>query len=203
MNDRAYAAAPPSDMIGVFATGARFDLLVLGFVLLPPAVLGPILAVMNRFTPRAMRVFRGYLALAWWAISISALTDLLYFLVHARRMSVFDWKGLDAGTLVSDAVVWEGWGTVIMGAVIVACAAALGARAVLSMAPSKSRGGPVSFGRGFVLALAPLLVAGLMARGTVTPHHLERAHAEVFSGPLLTELALNAVWCFDKEPVGP
>ncbi len=44
----------------------------------------------------------------------------------------------------------------------------------------------------------PLIVVILAARGTVEPHHLALEHSEVSNSKPINEMALNAVWCFDK-----
>ncbi|MGZ3774805.1 MAG: hypothetical protein ACXVCY_13345 [Pseudobdellovibrionaceae bacterium] len=44
----------------------------------------------------------------------------------------------------------------------------------------------------------PLLLIALAARGTVEPHHLALEHSEVSNNKAINEMALNAVWCFDK-----
>ena len=46
--------------------------------------------------------------------------------------------------------------------------------------------------------LLPFILVFLAARGTVEPHHLALEHSEVSSNTSINEMALNAVWCFDK-----
>jgi RsiW-degrading membrane proteinase PrsW (M82 family) len=47
--------------------------------------------------------------------------------------------------------------------------------------------------------LFPIFVVGLMARGTVTAHHLEFLHSEVSASAKLNEIVLNAAWTLDKS----
>ena len=46
--------------------------------------------------------------------------------------------------------------------------------------------------------LLPLILIFLAARGSVMPHHLALEHSQVSANKELNEMALNAVWCFDK-----
>ena len=57
---------------------------------------------------------------------------------------------------------------------------------------------PAKKGEMALRILLPLILIVLAARGTVTPHHLALEHSEVSNSKELNEMALNAVWCFDK-----
>ncbi len=50
-------------------------------------------------------------------------------------------------------------------------------------------------------AIASLLLVAFSARGTLTPHHLELAHAQISNDPLLNQLPLNAMWNMDKPAI--
>lgn len=54
------------------------------------------------------------------------------------------------------------------------------------------------WGQFLFFLLAPLLLVALVARGTLTPHHLGYEHSLISEHSLLNELVLNPVWTFDK-----
>lgn len=195
-----FLLADAKDLASAFFTGARFDVLVLGFVLIPVVLAGSVVVLANFAVERAMSFFLRFLAGVWAVVCGLAAADLLFFCESGRRMTLIDLRqGADFFSAVSEK---QGLGTVTLVIAIFVCTWILGAREILSariarrdehaMDPAWKTWGRI---------VIPLLIVGLMARGTVTAHHLERAHSEVSVIPAVNELALNAVWCFDKEPV--
>lgn len=47
--------------------------------------------------------------------------------------------------------------------------------------------------------VGPALLLGLLARGTLTAHHLGLEQSELSRSPIANELALNGIWTLDKN----
>lgn len=192
-----FVGTEKSVSLRAFFTGARFDLLVLGFLLIPVLLLWLASLGLKDASARAARVSRGWLTLAWWIVTTIAAFDWLFFAANGRRMTFHDLKTPD---FVSDGFGVVGTETAVIVALIFLCCAILGARQILQMPSFKTKTRPESGLRRAWRVIAPVLAVALMARGTLTPHHLEKQHSEVSSNPALNQLVLTPAWAFDKDP---
>lgn len=200
MTPAAFAFTEEGDLAKVFFTGLRFDLLVLGFFLIPVVLIGTGVALAGRGFERMTSLSLRYLVGAWTMTCVLAAVDLLFFAVTDRRLTLVDWRA--NSEFFGQAWRVQGPGTALLVIAIVICTWVIGGREILSAGdrrgvPSKTRRGPAWR---MLQILGPLVLVALMARGTVTAHHLERQHSQISNHQVVNELALNAVWCFDKEP---
>lgn len=195
------------DLAEIFWMGFRFDLLVLGFFLLPVV---PLSWFCRRAGVRLVHLLFLYLALSWTVIVIMALVGHGFFYAEGRHLSWWDLQSLlDGGSSASGHGTFylSMWG--LLSIVIYTLQLLIGLRelerarrrviSLRKMSPMMGEG----FFEAALRAWGPLLLVGLAARGTVTPHHLEKSHSLITSSASLNQLVLNPVWAFDKIPDAP
>jgi hypothetical protein len=192
----------------VFGMGLRFDLLVLGFLAMPLVVLSIFLRRMDRLGDLALRGLVACWGTLWTLVVLATVVSHGFFSATGRQLTFLDlgspaWKG-------AELVGFFGSASGVLLVAIAACEISIGWRewgrvggriqsdreALRAESPEPGEGWRAVVPR----LLGPLLLAGLAARGTVTPHHLEKQHSLVSSNPALNQLVLNAVWSFDKKP---
>lgn len=188
---------PIGDILFGFWMGLRFDVLVLGFLWIPFTLL--IWGSSLWFSPR--RYF--YIFKTYWAILILVIFNLTWFdffwmAENSTRLNssfrfLMSMDVLEAGWLQGG----QGKSLLVTFLLAVTCVGLLGyLRGLVLQKTFETPRHLKSMGR-FLLTL--LLVA-LAARGTITAHHLELAHAQISDDPLLNQLPLNAMWNMDKPP---
>lgn len=189
-----------------FWMGFRFDLLVLGFFAMPLVLVSVGLRRMDRWGDATLRVLLVCWGGVWTLVVLLSLLSHGFFVLAGRHLTFWD-----LATLTTRGSELAGFFTATSGLLllaIAACEVSIGwrewgraARAIRSeRAKSVEATAPERLGMVALRLVGPLLLAGLAARGTVTPHHLEKQHSLVSSNPSLNQLVLNAVWTFDKKP---
>lgn len=175
--------APAKELSAAFAVGVSFDLLVLGFLLIPVVVGGSAAVFAPVKADRFYLVSRIYLGLAWVGVTVLAAVDAVSFPSLGRHLRR------------TDVPVWTPDTTSVMTVFILFCIALVGLRSWTSAAS-----GTASPRYGFLRWAACLLAVALMARGTVTAHHLGREHTEISPANGVRELVMNSAWALDKDP---
>ncbi|MEK2689669.1 hypothetical protein [Bdellovibrio sp. GT3] len=189
------------EVLHSFGAGIRFDLLVFGFLLLPIYFILMIQAFFEKWPNWMFVIYKIYFGAVWLAISLLTYVDFFHYAHHGRRMRFAEYSNW------SPEFTWEqmrslpqnqNWVfTVITLALLI-----LGYMLIkaVNFGQWKDEYSPQK-GSKFEMALrivVPLLLIVLAARGTVEPHHLALEHSLVSDSTSLNEMALNAVWCFDK-----
>lgn len=197
---RHFLGAETGDIVWAFLTGIRFDLLILGYFMIPVTLLLLACGWLRTWPRKVTWVVRGWLAIAWTAFVGLSSVDLVFFATHARHISIVD--GFAAWQVLGEN--WPAWGkqTAFLTGGILLCAWIIGARAVLSEPfPAFSANGLTERAwRRVLRTLGPVFLVALAARGTVTAHHLEKQHSEISSVASVNQLAVNSLWAFDKTP---
>ncbi|QDK43905.1 hypothetical protein DOM22_01375 [Bdellovibrio sp. ZAP7] len=189
------------EIVQSFVAGFRFDILIFGFLLLPIYFILMIQAISEKWPNWIFVLYKIYFAIIWFIICVMSFVDFFTYAHHGRRMRFAEyfnwtpdltWEQMHA--LQTNQVIFFTVSTVILFS--------LGYMMIRGMqfgqwkdeySPQKG-----SYGEMALRIVLPLLLIVLAARGTVEPHHLALEHSQVSSIPALNEMALNAVWCFDK-----
>lgn len=189
------------EVLQAFFVGFRFDLLIWGF-LLSPVYLLLLLPIFQERWPRgvfnSIRIFLGFM---WMCICALTFVDFFYFAKFGQRMRYNDY------TQWNFATFQEQWGLlsntdaeIFTGVTVLLFLLGLTVISRLKFTNWKNeisprRGSRVEIG---LRLLLPFIVIFLAARGTVEPHHLRYEDSQVSTYKAVNEMALNAVWCFDK-----
>ncbi len=199
-----FHATPDVDFIEVlhsFIAGFRFDLLVFGFIFIPLFFVLIIQAFTERWPRWIFAAYKIYFVGVWFLICTLSFMDYFYFARYGARMrfeNYMSWSPqvwMDQVQILPKNQVW-------IFCVITVLLFSLGYMLTKSLKfgdwkdeYSPQRGSKVEV---FLRVFVPLILIALAARGTVEPHHLALEHSEVSSNRAINEMALNAVWCFDK-----
>ena len=199
-----FHAAPNADFMEVvhsFIAGFRFDLLIVGFMLIPVVVLLTVQALMESWPRGMIRLYRIYLGFAWTIICSLTFVDFFFFTNNGKRMRFAEYMSWNPEMFL------EQWHKIlpnqsVIFAIISVLLFALGLMMIFGLRfgdwkdeYSPRKGGKLEI----VLRLVfPLILVALAARGTIEPHHLALEHSVVSSVSAINEMALNPLWCFDK-----
>lgn len=183
------------DIVNAFVIGLRFDLLVLGFFAIPLVTILPGILFFNFSEIKISFLIKLYLSAVSLIILFSSYISLPHYLMSERH---FRW---------AQDSVFVSWPLVGMGVyvlvhliflfLLLGCLKSVWGRDYLRWAGGWPQAWSPSL-KLFVAYLLPLFIVALAARGTLGARHLELAHSEISVWPHVNELALNAVWCFDK-----
>lgn len=184
-----------------FVAGARFDLLVLGFLFVPLYFLILVQAFSEAWPKAIFWFYKIYFALAWIMICALTFFDFFHFAQFGQRMRFKDYQALNVDMVIEQINrLPQSQGLVFC--VIAALLLLLGLMLVkgLQFGNWKDEFSPHPGTKFEVVwrVVLPLILIALAARGTVEAHHLELQHSEVSTIKAINEMALNAVWCFDK-----
>ncbi len=181
--------------------GFRFDLLVFGFLFIPLFFVVIFQGIAEKWPRFMFVVYKTYFLACWTWVCILTYFDFFHFSQHGKRMRYIDYSSVSWGRFLdqfSSLASQTSWiFTIVTGLLVI-----LG----FSMTKSINFGGwkdefspekPFKF-EGVLRVLLPLLIISFAARGTIEEHHLRREHSEVSEFKEINEMALNAVWCFDK-----
>lgn len=190
-----------SEILQSFCAGIRFDVLVFGFMLLPLYPIIIMQAFFEKWPNFLFGFYKFYFGLAWLGISMTTYVDFFSFIKTGKRMRFDDynqWTFEGLLELISSAKTNQ----VVVFSVISLALLILGMMFIkaLKFGNWKDEFSPKAAGstEAFWRIVLPLILIILAARGTVTPHHLGLEHSEVSNSKELNEMALNAIWCFDK-----
>lgn len=193
--------AVPIEIFQSFLAGLRFDTLVVGFVLVPVYFVLLFQAIIKKWPAKMFIIYRAYFLLVWIAICSLTVVDFMYFTQMGRRMRFADYQSWNLGELVERAQQLPDNQFWVFSTISVLLFF-LGWMLIqnIKLGHWKDEYSPNNGSRweASLRIVVPLLVIFLAARGTVEPHHLRLEHSEVSLNPVINEMALNAVWCFDK-----
>ncbi len=184
-----------------FLAGMRFDVLVFGFVSVPVFFLVLAQAITEKWPRGMFGFYKLYYALIWSAICMLIFVDFFYFAKFGSRMRFNDYLAwtpdvfLDQFRSLPPNQSW-------VFCVITVLLLGLGYMLIKSLkfGDWKDEYSPHAGSKLEIVfrILIPLVIIALAARGTVEAQHLRLEHSEVSLDRVINEMALNAVWCFDK-----
>ena len=184
-----------------FLAGARFDLLVVGFIMAPVTLLVLLQAFFEKWPSWMFMLYRIYLAGFWIAICATTYMDFFFFARAGKRMRFNEYMNWNMDTLRAQMSTMQN-NTELIFSIITVLLLILGLSLVFGLKfgqwkdeYSPRKGG---FFEVVLRVLLPIILVALAARGTVEAHHLALEHSEVSNNTAINEMALNAPWCFDK-----
>jgi len=190
-----------SEIMHSFVAGVRFDILIFGFILTPLYFVMLIQAIFEKWPKKIFAIYKLYFVFVWFLICALTFVDFFSFAQHGRRMRWDQYQSWDPQTWL-DQVSALHLNQVLVFSVISIVLLVLGYTLIkgLKFGDWKDEYSPDPASKTEIILriLTPLLLIFLAARGTVMPHHLALEHSEVSNFKELNEMALNAVWCFDK-----
>ncbi|MNS76141.1 hypothetical protein D3C72_1096790 [compost metagenome] len=191
-----------TEVLHSFIAGLRFDLLVVGFIMIPITLLILIQAFLEKWPSWLFVFYRVYLATFWVIICSVTYADFFFFARNGRRMRLEEYKNWNLDLLKDQMMSVQQNNTHLVFSIITVMLLILGLSLIfgLKFGAWKDEYSPRKGGFGEIVfrILVPLILVALAARGTVEPHHLALEHSEVSNNTVINEMALNAPWCFDK-----
>ncbi len=193
------------NILELFFTGFRFDLMICGFLLIPIVFILLVRLSLPEHVPNYQFVFYStrYGAIFWAAIVLMSAVDSHFVALYHRHMRKEDWAHLsDLGNLTK--FVKLDYDSHFFISVFAHLALAyLGFRILLSIEDFyvDRRTLLALFGRQIELILKlllPLIIVAFLARGTLGAHHLGARHSEVSDDKRWNELVFNPMWTFNK-----
>ena len=180
-------------LLKAFLIGFRFDLLVVGFALVPVAILGFVWFMADFSRPWFVLFCKIYFSVCWFLILLSSAISLPHYLLEGHHYR---------------------WGSTLYGLSFDLITTALLSLICLFMLASVLKTiwkhfeypypylletwkvpAPVEIS---VRLLIPILIVGMAARGSLGAHHLEKEDSSVSPWDNVNELALNSIWCINK-----
>lgn len=204
--------------INLFFEGFRFDLLVLGFIWIPIWIFFWILGALKKQTFFHHLLF-VYLSCVWILSSFIYFNDFFYYTQRGSRfyglqfltrikeeppMNLFlssffqDFQKLTLqqgqfvlGLIISLFLIFlfSGWTRIFRFYI-------QQKQNILKFSNLKFYQGQTLNFKLVKLFFLSFILIGLAARGTLSPHHLERADSEISNIKSLNELVFNSVWTF-------
>lgn len=184
-----------------FFAGFRFDLLIFGFLFIPIYFAVMAQAFLQKWSRVGFLFYKTYFVVVWFLICAMTFVDFFHFVKYGQRMRFADYSSWNPEAwLVQFQSMPQNQSWIFC--VITVLLFSLGYMLVKSIkfGEWKDEYSPKAGSKVEVLlrVLLPLIFIALAARGTVEPHHLALEHSEVSLDKVINEMALNAVWCFDK-----
>lgn len=185
-----------------FLTGFRFDLLVLGFYLIPVVLVHAIQALFMKWTAWDEKLFKGYLGVLWCLSMVLNWIDYFIFSRSEIRARWGDYIDFLNSSLVDQLSSHWNYSFAVFS-VALFLMLILGLYVIRGLqfgewrdlySPHKGTLKEVTW-RIFL----PLFLVALAARGTLEEVHLEYRHSLISNENGLNELALNPMWCLDKD----
>lgn len=184
-----------------FLAGVRFDILIFGFLFIPVYFFIMLQAVWEKWPQKLFLVYKTYFGFAWILICAVTFIDFFYFVHHGKRMRFAEYSAWTPEVTLEQAKALQ-INQIVVFTIISIVLLMLGHMLIKSLKFGEWKDEysphPAKKGEMALRILLPLILIVLAARGTVTPHHLALEHSEVSNSKELNEMALNAVWCFDK-----
>lgn len=197
--------------IELFWMGARFDLVILGFIGIPWLGICLAFGLLGVWSEKYPLWTKIYLLMTWLIAGVVGALDLIFFALNDRhlqwpdhqRFSYFDGIGefqklLPTSMLVLGLATW-----------VVICIFVYKSTKALNQTETIRRhdeffektGVPwkMIWTSQIFRILVPLLTVAFFARGTLSAHHLELQHSEISELPVINELVLNPLWTMDKD----
>lgn len=191
---------PLAETLLAFWMGFRFDLLVLGFLWIPFVFI--VWLTPLRWSPKKLLPYFKF----YWLVQIFLMFNLSWMDIfwtgqfHSRLNDSFKFPE----SMADLSLAWEkmGYFDSILSTALMGVATVFLLHYLVNLELKKTFETP-SHQKTLVRVLLSLLFVAFAARGTLTPHHLELAHAQISNDPLLNQLPLNAMWNMDKAEFVP
>ena len=183
-----YQNLPLSTKITIFFQGMRFDLLVMGFFLLPVVLILELSSILGVWSKIERQWGKYWMAGCWTLWSVLSYLGGLEYVRSGRFWTIYDLQERHFPIFFSNTDIWL-FTFVMVGIWITGLMATAQVEVPEFLDGVKKE-----------ILLIPILVTALFARGTVTPHHLRREDSIITSYAPLNELVLNPAWVFDKYP---
>lgn len=199
-----YHSTPTAVFVDVahsFLAGLRFDLLVLGFIFVPIYFSVIVQAFLQRWPERIFKAYKAYFIIVWLVICSLTYIDFFHFSQFGARMRYADYMKWEFPIFLEQIEVLhrnQVWVFSIITLLLLSLGYSLAKNLQFGNWKdeySPARGSKFEI---FWRLVLPFVLIFLAARGTVEPHHLRLEHSEVSTIKPINEMALNAVWCFDK-----
>jgi hypothetical protein len=189
------------EVVQAFLMGARFDILVFGFIFIPLYIALIIQAIMQKWPTGMFILYKTYFTAIWFLICSSTFMDFMFFVKHGSRMRFSDYSSMDFDALFEQFKLLPN-NQIWVFSIITIMLLTLGLMLIRGIKfgnwkDEYSPQGGSAFEAGWRL-IAPLFVVILAARGTVEPHHLSLEHSQISNAKAINEMVLNPIWCFDK-----
>ncbi|AHI04717.1 hypothetical protein BDW_01035 [Bdellovibrio bacteriovorus W] len=189
------------DILEAFFVGLRFDILVMGFVFILPTVLLTVQAVTVQWSTLTNTLHKLYFFVIWVLMSLMIYVDFFHFAKFGRHMRWREYESLDFSqyySWIESSLPSQFWIFTLMVAFFLGIG--LAAIRSLDFGHWKDEFSPRKpwFMEKTVRILWPLLFVALCARGSLGQHHLRLEDSQVSKNEAINEMALNAIWCFDK-----
>lgn len=189
------------DILEAFFVGLRFDILVMGFIFILPTVLLIIQALTIGWSSWINGFHKLYFLLIWVLMSGMIYLDFFHFVKYGRHMRWQEYESLDFSQYynwIESSLPSQFWIFTLM--VVFFLAIGLAAIRSFDFGHWKDEFSPR---KPWLLertarTLWPLLFVALCARGSLGQHHLRLEDSKVSKNEAINEMALNAIWCFDK-----
>lgn len=189
------------DILSSFFAGFRFDLLIVGFLFIPVYFAVIIQAFSERWPRWMFRNYKFYFIGTWFLICGLTYIDFFYFAHHGQRMRFNDYMAWTPESFIEQFnAVAPNQAWIFTSITVLLFSLGFMLTKALNFGQWKDEFSP-RYGSKLEeiwRILLPLILIALAARGTVEPHHLALEHSEVSNNKVINEMALNAVWCFDK-----
>ena len=190
-----------SEVLLSLLTGIRFDLMVYGFLFIPIYFLILIQTISERWPKFWFSFYKFYFAATWLLVCVLTYVDFFHFTLKQKRMRFQDYLDWNFDIFYSQWMQIPNSQVYLFSALLAALLLfGISSAVSVKFGDWKDEYSPHPAGRWEVLArlAVPILLIALAARGTVEAHHLELQHSIVSANTYINEMALNAVWCFDK-----
>lgn len=178
------------EFLRAFAMGVRFDLLVLGFLMIPAVIWILAMSWLKAWSKIVRLVLKIYGIIFWTFIVGISFYDLRFFAQSGRHITVFD----------GGVSPFSTGGIFDLLVLLMILLAGVGSFLVLKWPEDVRENVEEPVLRRIVTTLVPIILVAFASRGTVTAHHLERAHSEVSERPVVNELVVNSPWAYSKKP---
>lgn len=189
------------DILEAFFVGLRFDILVMGFVFILPTVYLIVQALVIQWSSLINAFHKIYFVIVWTFMSFMIYVDFFHFAKFGRHMRWSEYENLDFSQYyiwIESSLANQFWIFTLM----VGFFFSIGIAAIRSLdfGHWKDEFSPRQpwFLEKTVRILWPLLFVALCARGSLGQHHLRLEDSKVSKNEAINEMALNAIWCFDK-----
>lgn len=184
-----------------FLAGIRFDLSVFAFIFAPIYLVVLIQAISEKWPSGLFQFHKFYFIFVWFLICLITFVDYFHFTRHGARMRMEDYKSWSPEILMQQASALQSnqvWFFLVITVLLFFLGFTLANG--IKFGDWKDEYSPKKRGRIEVIwrVLLPLVLIYSFARGTFESEYLTTEQSEVSNFTAINEMALNAVWCFDK-----
>lgn len=180
------------EILTAYLVGLRFDLLIIGFILIPVVFLRLIDTLLfTKFHLLKTLIQIYYIAIVSYMALITLISGMFFALFHYHVRGKF--LGDINYTIIEFFEMSFGkWSFSISAGLIIFTFYYLN----LWIWRLKFKSSFQKQWPSLVYYFLPFVIVALLARGTLTPHHLAKEHCKINQLEPLTQLCLNPIWAF-------